>query len=110
MVQLERLIPVKYTLVGGKRISQEIGLGRILQLSKKACEMELNQEVSPLSNMKMNLGDVDEELGVKDFYGKVIEQSNHNPRVHLVRFTAIPPEVSAYFQSHRQHAVESGEV
>ena len=57
----------------------------------------------------MNLDDVDEELGAKDFYGKVIEQPVEHQSAHLVRFTAIPPEVSAYFQSHRQHAVKSAE-
>ena len=109
MVSLARLIPVKYKLIGGKHISQEMGLGRILRLSKRSCEIELKQGVSPLTNIKMNLDDVDEELGAKDFYGKVIEQPVEHQSAHLVRFTAIPPEVSAYFQSHRQHAVKSAE-
>jgi adenylate cyclase len=109
MVSLERLIPVKYTLIGGKHIIQEIGLGRILRLSKRSCEIELKQDLSPLTNIKMNLDDVDEELGGKDFFGKVIEQPGEHQCAHVVRFTAIPPEVSAYFQSHRQHAVKSAE-
>lgn len=109
MVSLARLIPVKYKLIGGKHISQEMGLGRILRLSKRSCEIELKQDVSPLTNITMKLDDVDEELGAKDFYGKVIEQPVENQYAHLVRFTAIPPEVSAYFQSHRQHAMKSAE-
>ena len=63
----------------------------------------MNELVPPLSNLKMNLGEVDEELGAKDFYGKVIEHAEERGYIHVVRFTSVPPEVSAYFQSHRQH-------
>lgn len=51
----------------------------------------------------MNLLDVDEDLGTKDFYGKVIKESTDSGYIHSVRFTAIRPEVNSYFQSHRQH-------
>jgi len=51
----------------------------------------------------MSLLDVDEDLGTKDFYGKVIKESTDSGYIHSVRFTAIRPEVSSYFQSHRQH-------
>jgi len=59
-----------------------------------------------LANLKLNLGNVDENLAHKDFYGKVIEQLNNNEQSHLVRFTSVPPEVDAYFQSHLQHAAK----
>ena len=52
----------------------------------------------------MNLRDVDENLAMKDFYGKAIENSGQNEQVHMIRFTSVPSEVDAYFQSHRQHA------
>ena len=103
MVGLVRLIPLRYTVIGGKHVGKEGSGGRIIRLSKRGCEIELNEPVSPLTNLKMNLLDVDEGLGTKNFYGKVIEQSTGSGNTHSVRFTAIPPEVNSYFQSHRQH-------
>jgi hypothetical protein len=47
-----------------------------------------------------------EKLGARDFYGKVIERTGENGEAHVVGFTSVPPEVDAYFQSHRQHAAK----
>jgi adenylate cyclase len=80
--------------------------GHIVKLSKKGCEVALTEPLALLANMKMNLGDVDEELAAKDFYGKVIEQSRKQLNTYLVRFTAVPPEISAYFQALRQYAAK----
>jgi hypothetical protein len=57
----------------------------------------------------MNLGDIGDKLSVKDFYGKVIERPKEKELIHLVRFTSVPPEVDAYFHSHRQHGAVPGE-
>jgi hypothetical protein len=53
----------------------------------------------------MNLRDVDKNLVIKYFYGKVIEQAEKNEKIHMVRFTSVPPEIDAYFQSHLQHSM-----
>jgi hypothetical protein len=53
------------------------------------------------------LGDVDEKLSTRHFYGKVIERSEEIEHTHVVCFTSVPPEVDAYFQSHRQHAAKA---
>ncbi len=50
-----------------------------------------------------------EKLATKGFYGKVNERSGENGQTHLVRFTSVPSEVDAYFQSHRQHAMKPSE-
>jgi len=36
----------------------------------------------------------------------VIERSEENGQTYVIRFTSVPPEVDAYFQSHRQHAAK----
>jgi hypothetical protein len=78
--------------------------GSVIRLSKKSAEIILDRPVEILKNLKLNLRDVDENLSIKHFYGKVIEHQDNNKMVHLVRFTSVPPEVDAYFQSHRQHS------
>jgi adenylate cyclase len=105
-VTLVSQIPVVYKVLGGKHVSKKGMKGRIAKLSKKSCEVALTEPLALLANMKMNLGDVDEELAAKDFYGKVIEQPRKQANTYLVRFTAVPPEISAYFQALRQYAAK----
>ena len=105
-VTLSRRIPLKYTVLEGKAVGK-IGLeGSMIRLSRKCAEIVLDAPVMMLANLKLNLGNVDENLAQKDFYGKVIEQLTNNEQSHLVRFTSVPPEVDAYFQSHLQHAAK----
>jgi hypothetical protein len=54
--------------------------------------------------MKMNLMDVYKELSIKDFYGKVTAKILKDENNYLVRFTSLPPEVTAYFQAHQKYA------
>jgi hypothetical protein len=59
--------------------------------------------------LKMNLGDVDEKLSTKDFYGKAMKHSDAKGKTYAGRFTSVPPEVDGYLQALRQHAVKPGE-
>jgi hypothetical protein len=90
----------------GKNVGKKGHEGSVIQLSEKTALIALDEPLEPLTNLKMNLGDVDEKLSARDFYGKVIERSRENGQAHVVRFTSVPPEVDAYFQSHRQHTVK----
>jgi adenylate cyclase len=105
-VTLMSQIPLEYKVIGGKHVGKKGMKGRIVKLSKKGCEVALTEPLALLANMKMNLGDVDEQLAAKDFYGKVIEQSRKQENTYFVRFTAVPPEISAYFQALRQYAAK----
>ncbi len=106
LVTLARQIPIRYTMLEGKDVGKKGLEGSVLRLSTKSAEVALDTPVKILTNLKMNLGDVDENLGARDFYGKVIERSGENGQTHVIRFTSLPPEVDAYFQSHRQHAAK----
>jgi adenylate cyclase len=104
LVTLKRKIPLKYTVLEGKTVGNQELEGFVIRLSKQGAEIALDAPVEVLANLKMNLRDVDENLVIKDFYGKAIENSGPNEQIHMVRFTSVPSEVDAYFQSHRQHA------
>jgi len=88
----------------GKTDGKRASVGSVLRLSKKCAEIALDRPVEMLTNLKMNFRDVDENLAIKFFYGKVFENAAPNEKIHLVRFTSLPPEIDAYFQSHRQHS------
>ncbi len=104
LVTLTRQIPLRYTALEGKSVGKKGLKGSVVRLSKKRAEIVFEGPVEMLTNLKMNLEDVDEKLSARDFYGKVIERSGENGQTHVVRFTSVPSEVDAYFQSHRQHA------
>ena len=99
LVTLARQIPIRYTMLEGKDVGKKGLEGSVLRLSKNSAEVALDAPVKILTNLKMNLGDVDEKLAARDFYGKVIERSGEDGQTHMVRFTSVPPEVDAYFQA-----------
>ncbi len=106
LVDLARQIPLRYTVLEGKNVGKKGLKGSVVRLSEKTAVIVLDEPLEPLTNLKMNIGDVDEKLTNRDFYGKVIGCSEENRQKHVIRFTSVPPEVDAYFQSHRQHAAK----
>ena len=78
--------------------------GFIRRLSSKGAELATDAPIEPLINLKLRLKGLGEALASKNFYGKVIESSQGQGFRYLVRFTSLPPEVSAYFQAHLQYA------
>ena len=103
LVTLTRQIPLRYIVLEGKDVGKGGLEGSVARLSKCCAEITLDGPVEILSNLKMNLRDVDEHLSTRDFYAKVIERSGEDGQTYEVHFTSVPPEVSAYFQAHRQH-------
>jgi hypothetical protein len=59
-----------------------------------------------MTNVKMNLVGVDENLSFRDFYGKVVKCSKENGPTYVIHFTSVPPEINAYFNAFRQHAAK----
>jgi class 3 adenylate cyclase len=107
-VALAQQIPLRYTVLEGKDVGRKGLGGSIVRLSKNCAEIIFSGPVEIFTNLKMNLGDVDEKLSAKDFYGKTIQLSEANTETYVVRFTSVPPEVDGYFQALRQHAVKPG--
>lgn len=97
---LMREIPIRYTVLEGKDVGQNELEGSVVRLSKNCAEIKLRGPISVLNNLKMNLGDVDEKLSARNFYGKVIERPGKKGPTQLIRFTSVPPEIDAYFQAH----------
>jgi len=106
LFNLAHQIPLKCTALEGKAVGKKGLEGFVIRLSRKCAEIVLDEPMEILTNLKMNLRDVDENLAIKSFYGKIIEYPGKNEKIHMVRFTSVPSEVDAYFQSHRQHATK----
>jgi class 3 adenylate cyclase/HAMP domain-containing protein len=105
LVTLRQKLPLWYTILEGKHVGKKGLEALVVRLSKRSAEIAFDEPMELLTNLKMNLGNVYEELTVKDFYGKVMERLREKGNNYLVRFTSVPPEVVSYFQAHQQHAV-----
>ena len=106
LLPLARHIPLRYTVLEGKKARKKELEGSVVRLSKKCAEISLGGAVSLMTNLKMNLTDVDEKLSTRHFYGKVIKRSGKGGLTPLIRFTSVPPEIDAYFQAHLQYAAK----
>jgi adenylate cyclase len=104
LTTLARQIQVTCMVLEGKDVGRKGLRGRISKLSKKSAEIILDESIEMLTNIKMNLVDVYEELTVKDFYGKAVDRPGDRGNRHLIRFTSVPPEIVSYFQAFRKHA------
>ena len=104
MLTLNRRVPVNYRVLDGKSNQKERIEGFIVCLSEKSAEIDLEKPLDPLTNIKMGLGDVHEELAEKHFYGKVVECTKNDKKRCVVRFTSVPPEIASYFLAHQEYA------
>lgn len=92
-------IPFQYTIVDGKHVGKS-GLKAIIKkLSKVGAEIESDEPLDRLSNIKVNLED--DDLRSKDLYAKVIEDLGKNS--YVLRFTSVPVEAATYLKAFRIH-------
>jgi len=97
---LDQTIPLRCVVLGGKHIGKQSIEGSIIKLSKKKAEIEIKDSIKLLSNLKLNLTNVDETLISKGFYAKVTEKETNEDNTYIkIQFTSMPSEISAYFQA-----------
>ena len=95
--------PVRYTVLEGKTAGAAGGEARIVRLARTSAELEMAAPPAPFSDLRLNLAAAGEALATRDFYGKVLAGGS----AATVRFTALPPEVDAYFQALRRRAART---
>ena len=96
---LAREIPVRYAVLDGKHVGEGGRLAGIVSLSRKAGLLRLDREIPRGANLKLNLMGVSEELARRDFYAKAGHGEADAPGFGLVRFSALPSGIDAYFQA-----------
>jgi len=110
MVTLMHKVPVIYRALGSEASQKESIKGFITCLSYRSAEVELEDRLEPMANLKMGLGDVHEALAEKHFYGKIIAYTNSDEKRAILRFTSIPPEIASYFLAHQEYAGKPSNV
>ena len=100
LVALAREIRLRCAVLEGKDVGGPGLTGAAVQLSRSGAHVRFSFPVDVLTNLKLNLDDVDEALSTKDFYGKVTRHLGGQGEVYFVSLTSVPAEIDAYFQAH----------
>jgi adenylate cyclase len=103
LVMLQKPIPVQFSFLGGKHVSNKRLKGSIASLSNRSAEVVFDVSVDLLTNLKMRLVRAGDRRGTKDIYGKIISKTGQDN--YLTRFTSVPPEVGSFFKAFRLHAL-----
>ncbi len=92
IIILNQEVPVKYTISQGKYAVGKVFLGALISLSQKGAQLRSLDSLEILSNLKLKLL-IEAELATEEehIYAKVIQQSNVDEHLFLLRFTAVPP-------------------
>jgi adenylate cyclase len=95
---LHQEIPLRYTVLEGKHLSETMFKGSFVKLSGKGGEVRSQHPVTPWSDIKMRLMGTDGEEIAGDLYGKVVGKPTDTRASFAVRFTSIPPEAVTLLQ------------
>jgi adenylate cyclase len=105
---LDEPIPLQYSVLEGKDISQKITFAQIIELSQKGAKIQLDtigldtaKSLSPpkaLTNIKINFLNENKNVNSEDIYAKVLEK-NISHKCFFIRFTAQPPEVQKQLEN-----------
>lgn len=92
---LPKPIPVHYSILHDKDISQSIYCGNLTQLSTHKAELTIQNsdcpnEIASLVNIRLNLLDQEGQPSEEDIYAKLLTTQSASPR-WIIHFTAIPP-------------------
>ncbi|MEQ8541601.1 MAG: adenylate/guanylate cyclase domain-containing protein [Coleofasciculus sp. D1-CHI-01] len=106
-------IPLHYTFLEGKHVSDIFFRGTLVKLSAQGGEIKTDQFIKPLTNIKINLFRGDKLISVsEDIYAKVLDKlsDDHSFYIH---FTFLPPPVETMLSNRykllRQRQGESQE-
>jgi len=77
-----------------------------VRLARSHAELDTASPPAAFSDLRLNLAAAGEALACRDFYAKVVAAG---PPA-LVRFTALPPEIDAYFEALRRRGVRADNV
>jgi hypothetical protein len=95
-------VPVRYARVGSEASGPTGAEGHIVRLASHCVELLADRPLGAMADLRMSLAAAGDSLATRDFYGKVIGDSEAGTA--LVRLTSTPPEVDAFFEALRRYA------
>ena len=96
--ELEPLM-VQYTVISGKHASANLLPGTMVKLLDDTAEVQADEAVEQLTNLKMVLRDREGAVITDELYGKVLAVEGDDPPALRIRFTSVTPEAKAFLGS-----------
>jgi adenylate cyclase len=102
LIPLSAAISIKITVLDGKHLGGTSCMGSLIKLSNRSAEIQSEQHIPPLSDIKINLNSCSldrtnrfqADLSQNDLYAKVVRSSISAGELYI-RFTAASPEMTA---------------
>jgi adenylate cyclase len=89
MFILNQEVPVEYSILQGKHTVGTVFLGALISLSEKRAQLRSPHSLELLSNLKLKLLMETEMATEEHIYAKVIQQSNVDEHLFMLRFTSV---------------------
>jgi adenylate cyclase len=92
-------VPVRYTVLEGKFAGQTVWTGRLVKLAAKSAELQTDEPVAALSNLKLHLIHPHGEAVPGDLFAKVLGAPNAMARRVVIHFTSVPQAVRTFLDA-----------
>jgi adenylate cyclase len=101
LVELEKPLPVKFSILSGKHACNTAFPGTIARLAEAAGEAEIftQMDVNKLANLKVSIFDLSGNEVTSEIYAKVIKSFTGSQPGFRVNFTSMPAEAKAFLQA-----------
>jgi class 3 adenylate cyclase/CheY-like chemotaxis protein len=97
-VRLTQPVAVRYFKIDGKVVSDESAPGLMVALSPKGADVQAEEHLLPMINLKLHLIGADGSEVPGDLYAKVVDASAGAQASFSIRFTSMPPEVEIFIK------------
>jgi len=97
---------LRYRIVAGKHVGERAYDATVVGLSATGMELATGGPLGVFDEVQLHLVRVSPSLKAHAIYAKVVAAPTVRARVVRIRFTALPPEVLAYFEGLAAHAPE----
>lgn len=98
-VRLSQPVAVRYFKIDGKAVSEQASPGLMVALSAKGADVQAEEHLAPMTNLKLHLLSADGSEVPGDLYAKVVDSSGGAQATFSVRFTSMPPEVEIFIKA-----------
>jgi len=95
---LSRPIAVRFFRVEGKHVGAEAHEARLVRLSERSAEVDSDEDVPPLTNLRLEISGEDGAELPGDVYAKVVRPAADARGRFTIRFTARPPGLAGYLE------------
>ena len=101
LVALDEAVPLRFTVVEGKHLRGEWMSGSLIKLSARRGEVLCDAPVALRSNLKIQVEADTGSPNAREFYAKVTDTLEAEPRGFCIHMTSAPPELATWLEAQR---------